>query len=241
MTRLEGPGSHALNVSDLNVSGLSVSDLSASDRVLWGGSFLVVVALHAAAFVGFQPNRSEGDVAGDLSIMIDIEEMAAAPNQGQSEATPGPEQVQTDQISEASVAQEEVPERTPKEEREPEAPKLDVAKAPEPEVVLPEVRRTAETSRRKKRRKSGHKRRSRRPRLRNLSPRRHQPRKPSRDWRPKPLRVSARPLTTLRRWSPGDRASPLTSNASSDIRPRRSSVAFTGRRLCASRSIGWAP
>jgi periplasmic protein TonB len=130
MIRPQGLGSHFSTESDL---------------VLWSGSFLVAIALHAAAVIGFQPNRSEGDTAGDPTIMIDMDEVAAAPNQGQSEATPGPEQIQIDQISEASVAQEEVPEHTEKEQQEAEAPKLDAAKAPEPEVVPPEVKRTADT------------------------------------------------------------------------------------------------
>jgi periplasmic protein TonB len=116
-----------------------------SDSVLWGASFLVVIVLHAAAFIGLRPDRSEGDAAGDLTILIDMDDMAAAPNQGQSEATPGPEQIQTDQISQASVAQEEVPERIREEEQVAEAPKLDPVKVPESEVVLPEARRTADT------------------------------------------------------------------------------------------------
>jgi periplasmic protein TonB len=130
MIRLEGPSSL-----------FSIE----SDAGLWGASFLVVIALHAAAVIGFQPNRSEGDAAGDPTVLIDIDDVAASPNQGQSEATPGPEQIQTDQISQASVAQEEVPERTQKEQQEAEAPRVEATKAPEPEVVLPEVQRTSDT------------------------------------------------------------------------------------------------
>jgi protein TonB len=129
----------------IRLEGASSPFSTESDLVLWGGSFLVVVALHAAAVIGFQPSRSEGDAAGDVTVLVDIDDVAAAPNEGQSEATPGPKQIQTDQISEASVAQEEVPERTQKEAQEAEAPKVQEAKAPEPEVVLPEVRRTADT------------------------------------------------------------------------------------------------
>jgi hypothetical protein len=101
--------------------------------------------LHAAAFLGLRPDLSEGDAAGDLTILVDMDSTAAAPNQGQSDAMPGPEQIQTDQISQALVAQEEVPEYTEREAQETEAPKVELAKAPEPEVVLPEVVRTTDT------------------------------------------------------------------------------------------------
>jgi protein TonB len=130
----------------MKVPGSSSSRLSnKSDSVLWGASFLVVVTLHAAAFLGLRPDWSEGDAAGDLTILVDMDNTAAAPNHGQSDAMPGPEQIQTDQISQASLAQEEVPERTEKEAQEAEAPKVELARAPEPELVLPEVVRTADT------------------------------------------------------------------------------------------------
>src|SRR5262249_43663060 len=79
-----------------------------SELLLWGGSFLIVTTLHVAAFVGLQPARSEGEGAGDPAVMIELEADATAPIQGRSELTPGPEQVQTDQISQASVAQQQI-------------------------------------------------------------------------------------------------------------------------------------
>jgi protein TonB len=110
-----------------------------SDLLLWGGSFFLVVALHVVAVVGLQPDRSEGEAAGDPAVIIELETDSAAPLQGRSELTPGPEQVQTDQISQASVAQQEVVQRTQKEE-EASPPKVDIATAPDPEVMLPDVR-----------------------------------------------------------------------------------------------------
>jgi SAM-dependent methyltransferase len=110
-----------------------------SDFLLWGGSFFLVVALHVVAVVGLQPDRSEGEAAGDPAVIIELETDSAAPLQGRSELTPGPEQVQTDQISQASVAQQEVVQRTQKEE-EASPPKVDIATAPDPEVELPDVR-----------------------------------------------------------------------------------------------------
>ena len=99
-----------------------------SDLLLWGGSFFLVVALHVVAVVGLQPDRSEGEAAGDPAVIIELETDSAAPLQGRSELTPGPEQVQTDQISQASVAQQQVIQRTRKEE-EASPPKVDVATA----------------------------------------------------------------------------------------------------------------
>jgi protein TonB len=111
-----------------------------SDLLLWGGSFFLVVALHVVAVVGLQPDRSEGEAAGDPAVIIELETDSAAPLQGRSELTPGPEQVQTDQISQASVAQQQVAAHCRGKERRPAAPKVDVATAPDPEVELPDVR-----------------------------------------------------------------------------------------------------
>jgi protein TonB len=110
-----------------------------SDLLLWGGSFVFVVALHVVAFVGFQANFLEREGAGDPAVTIELEADSTAPIQGRSELTPGPEQIQTDQISQASVAQQQVVERTQKEE-EASPPKVDIATAPDPEVMLPDVR-----------------------------------------------------------------------------------------------------
>src|SRR5262245_18438998 len=115
---------------------LNSSQPIGSELLLWGGSFLLVVTLHAVALVGLQPGRSEGEAAGDPAVMIEFEADSTAPIQGRSELTPGPEQVQTDQISQASVAQQEVVERTQK-EREVSPPKVDVPSAPDPEVIMP--------------------------------------------------------------------------------------------------------
>jgi hypothetical protein len=122
---------------------LSSSQPIGSELLLWGGSFLLVVTLHVAAFVGFQPDHSEGEAAGDPAIMIELEADSTAPTQGRSELTPGPEQVQTDQISQASVAQQEVVEQTQK-EKEVSPPKVDVARAPDAEVVMPEAQENPE-------------------------------------------------------------------------------------------------
>src|SRR5262249_15574424 len=73
-----------------------------------------------------------------------LEADATAPIQGRSELTPGPEQVQTDQISQASVAQQQIVERTQK-EKEVSPPKVNVARAPDPEVAIPEVRENPAT------------------------------------------------------------------------------------------------
>jgi protein TonB len=77
--------------------------------------------------------------AGDPAVIIELEVDSTAPIQGRSELTPGPEQIQTEQISQASVAQQQVVERTQKEE-EASPPKVDIATAPDPEVMLPDVR-----------------------------------------------------------------------------------------------------
>jgi protein TonB len=112
-----------------------------SDVPLWGGSFVFVVALHAMAFVSLQPDRSEREGAGDPAVTIELESDSSAPIQGRSELTPGPEQIQTDQISQASVAQQQVVESTQK-EKEANPPKVDVATAPDPEVAMPDVQET---------------------------------------------------------------------------------------------------
>ncbi|MBV8512940.1 MAG: hypothetical protein JO289_22485, partial [Xanthobacteraceae bacterium] len=72
------------------------------DILLWGGSFLLVVTLHVVSLVGFQPDRSEGEAAGDPSVVIELDAVSAAPIVGQSEVAPGPEQIETDQVSQAS-------------------------------------------------------------------------------------------------------------------------------------------
>src|SRR5215471_5319378 len=97
-----------------------------SELLLWGGSFLLVVTLHVAAFVGLQGDRAEGEGAGDPAVMIELEADATAP-------------IQADQISQASVAQQQVGEQTQK-EKEVSPQKVDVARAPDPEVAMPEAR-----------------------------------------------------------------------------------------------------
>jgi periplasmic protein TonB len=116
-----------------------------ADILLWGGSFLFAAALHVGAVLVLQPDFAEGENAGDRAVMLELDIVPTAPNQGESEVTPGPEQVQVDQISQASVAQEEVPERSLKEKQEANPPKVDVAQAPEPEVVMPEAKPVPDT------------------------------------------------------------------------------------------------
>jgi periplasmic protein TonB len=110
---------------------------------LWGGCFFLVVALHVVAVVGLKADRSEGQNAGDPTVIIELDADSTAPLQGQSELTPGPEQVQTDRISQASVAQQQVIEHTQKEE-ETTPPKIDLPNTPDPEVALPQARETLE-------------------------------------------------------------------------------------------------
>jgi protein TonB len=129
----------------LNVGGANSRVAIRADIVLWGGSFFLAAALHVGAVFVLQPHWSEGENAGDQAVLLELDIDPTAPNQGQSEATPGPEQVQVDQISQASVAQEEVPERTQKEKQEANPPKVDVAQAPEPEVVMPEAKPVPDT------------------------------------------------------------------------------------------------
>ena len=109
------------------------------DILLWGGSFLLVVTLHVVGVVGFQPDRSEGEAAGDPSVVIELDAVSAAPIVGQSETTPGPEQIETDEVSQASVAQQEVPEQSRKEKQEASVLEADTAKTPDPEVALPDL------------------------------------------------------------------------------------------------------
>src|SRR5262249_34665248 len=126
-------------VTGMNRLDSSLSNSIGSELLLWGGSFFLVVALHVGAFVGFQSDPTEGEAAGDPAVIIELDADSTAPIQGRSELTPGPEQIQTDQISQASVAQQQVVEQTQK-EKETHPPKVDVATAPDPEVVIPDVR-----------------------------------------------------------------------------------------------------
>jgi periplasmic protein TonB len=126
----------------LNVGGADSRVAIRADFVLWGGSFLLAAALHVGAVFVLQPDPAEGENAGDTAVVLELDIVPTAPNEGQSEVTPGPQQVQIDQISQASPAQEEVPERTQKEEQDADPPKVDVAQAPEPEVAMPDARRT---------------------------------------------------------------------------------------------------
>src|SRR5262245_33954323 len=90
-----------------NVGGADSRVAIAADIALWGGSFLLAAALHVGAVLVLQPDYAEGENAGDRAVMLDLDIVPTAPNEGQSEVTPGPEQVQIDQISQASPAQEE--------------------------------------------------------------------------------------------------------------------------------------
>jgi protein TonB len=116
------------------------------DILLWGGSFLLVVTLHVVSVVGFQPDRTEGEAAGDPSVVIELDAISAAPIVGQSEQTPGPEQIETDEASQASVAQQEVPEQSRKEKQEASVLESDTAKTPDPEVALPDLPKKPEAN-----------------------------------------------------------------------------------------------
>jgi protein TonB len=115
--------------------------LAASKLPLWGGSFVVVVALHVGGVLILQSDRTEGEAAGDQAVIIELNIDPTAPIEGQSEVTPGPRQVQTDQITRASLAQEQVREQV---EKEQQATSVDVeiARAPDPELVLPDAPKT---------------------------------------------------------------------------------------------------
>jgi periplasmic protein TonB len=110
-----------------------------ADVLLWGGSFLLVVTLHVVGAVGFQPDRSEGEALGDPSVAIELDAISAAPTEGQSEVTPGPEQIETDQVSQASIAQQEVAAQSPKQKEEASELDADLAKVPDPEIALPDL------------------------------------------------------------------------------------------------------
>jgi len=114
---------------------------AASELLLWGASFLVVVALHVGGALVLQRDRSEGEAAGDQAVTLELDIDPTAPNEGQSDVTPGPQQVQTDQISQASVAQEQVHEQVEKEKRQTSV-NVETAQAPDPEVVLPDAPKT---------------------------------------------------------------------------------------------------
>jgi periplasmic protein TonB len=114
--------------------------------LLWGGSFLLVVTLHVVSVVGFQPDHSEGEAAGDPFVVIELDAVSAAPIVGQSETTPGPEQIETDEVSQASVAQQEVPEQSRKEKQEASVLEADTAKTPDPEVALPDLPKKPEAN-----------------------------------------------------------------------------------------------
>jgi periplasmic protein TonB len=116
-----------------------------NDWLLWGGSFLLVIALHVGSVFVMHMGEDEGESAGDPAMTIELDAIPAAPNEGQAEATPGPQQIQTEQISQASVAQEYVPERTQEEKKETSPLKVDVAQAPDPEVTLPQVPQAPES------------------------------------------------------------------------------------------------
>ena len=116
------------------------------DILLWGGSFLLVVTLHVVGVVGFQPDRAEGEAAGDPSVVIELDAVSAAPIVGQSETTPGPEQIETNEVSQASVAQQEVPEQSQKQKQEASVLEADTAKTPDPEVALPDLPKKPEVN-----------------------------------------------------------------------------------------------
>jgi len=116
---------------------------SAGELLLWGGSFLVVVALHVGGAFILHPDRTEGEAAGDQAVTIELDIDPTAPLEGQSEIMPGPQQVQTDQISQASVAQDEVREQLDKEKQQTPI-HVDAVQAPEPEVVLPDAQKSAD-------------------------------------------------------------------------------------------------
>ena len=118
------------------------------DILLWGGSFLLVVTLHVVSVVGFRSlttarRRSGGEIR---PVVIELDAGPAAPIVGQSETTPGPEQIETDEVSQASVAQQEVPEQSRKEKQEASVLDADTAKTPDPEVALPDLPKKPEAN-----------------------------------------------------------------------------------------------
>jgi protein TonB len=136
------PLGHGMIRFDSHNSLLSIGP----DVLLWGGSFLLVVTLHVVGVVGFQPDRAEGEAAGDPSVVIELDAVSAAPIVGQSEQTPGPEQIETNEVSQASVAQQEVPEQSRKEKQEASVLEADTAKTPDPEVALPDLPKKPEAN-----------------------------------------------------------------------------------------------
>jgi protein TonB len=116
------------------------------DCLLWGASFLLVVALHVGSVWVMHMDQAEGESAGDPAVTIELDALPAAPNEGQAEVNPGPVQTQVEQVSQASVAQEHVPKRTQEEQKETTPLKADVAQAPDPEVVLPRVPQAPEAN-----------------------------------------------------------------------------------------------
>src|SRR5262245_38226777 len=126
---------------------------AASELRLWGASFLVVAALHVGGGVVLQAGRSEGEAAGDQAVTIELDIDPTAPNQGQSDATLGPRHVQTDEISPASVAQEQVREQVELEKQQTSV-NVEAARTPAAEVVLPDVPKTDDQKPEEDRRKN---------------------------------------------------------------------------------------
>jgi periplasmic protein TonB len=120
---------------------------------LWGASFLVVVALHVGGALVLQPDGSEGEAAGDQAVTIELDIDSTAPNQGQSDATPGPRHVQTDEVSPASVAQAQVREQVELEQQQTSV-NVEAARTPAAEVVLPDVPKTDDQKPEEDRRKN---------------------------------------------------------------------------------------
>jgi hypothetical protein len=199
-----------------------------ADVLLWGGSFLLVVTLHVVGAVGFQPDRSEGEALGDPSVAIELDAISAAPTEGQSEVTPGPEQIETDQVSQVSIAQQEVAAQSPKQKEEASELDADLAKVPEPEIPLPDLPKKPEVKPEEEQREE--------------TEAESQPQAPSRPiWNQHPPLHPAQKLLSPRRsarmpghrmqirpqWLPGGRLLRLTYSGSNDFRHKPSNAVGT--------------
>lgn len=124
----------------------------------WAACFLVVLGLHATAAATLLRHWQETDepVAGGPAILIDLSPIAAAPQASESEAAPGPQQVQsppavtepaeTTAPEKPQVATVEPPKEEPQVTKiEPPAPPVETPPLPETppmvaDVVLPPPR-----------------------------------------------------------------------------------------------------
>jgi len=116
----------------------SHASLGREDLCRWIASGLLVGVLHLGAAALMFTARFDNDAAGDpYSVLIDLESVPGAPMLGRTEAYPGPQQVQTDQPSQPSIAQEQVPEAI-KETEAATPPELVLQRASASEADLPE-------------------------------------------------------------------------------------------------------